>query len=374
MTTPVNGEVPAAFLTVLAGSQALAERNTAAAFAQLRSAHPSAHVNAPAGGYWTRAIDEAIHADPAAYGVTDKNLSPVGASPHGLGIRLNILGITPAVAAQFGFSEFNGYTFTYTGTPCWDQAAIEHNLTVDEVKRVAAYLNGRALGETTTASQTGINVRPGSDESNYYWEVQRAGKLDGVYPAGDLLNGIPGPATYAAELHYRDLTAPAATPVVPPTPVAAPAPVAIAPAPVAAPDPVTAPAPATPGPSTTPPPASTPAPVQKAPTVTAPKPPTAAQLKADQAALQADADELQAGITGSPLAGILATHTALRRRSYVAYAGLALIVSFGPDIVTAGVLTAHVDAVLVATIGITSSILLKIGVALGFVAASNAKG
>jgi hypothetical protein len=85
---------------------------------------------------------------------------------------------------------------------------ILHNLTSDEVKRVATYLNGRNLGKTTTASKTGINVTPGLSSSNYYWENQEAGKQDGIYPADDLLNGIPGPATYTVEEHYRDLTAP----------------------------------------------------------------------------------------------------------------------------------------------------------------------
>jgi hypothetical protein len=376
--TPVNGEVPAQFLTTLAGSTAVAELNTAAAYGRLKAAHPGVYCDPPAGAYWTRALDEAIHANPAAYGVTDKNLSPIGASPHGLGTRLNIENVTPAVAAQFGFSEFNAYTFTYTGTPSWDQVAVEHNLTVDEVKRVASYLNGRSLGRYSTASETGLNILPGLDESNYYWEVQRAGKLDGVYPAGDLLNGIPGPATYAAELHYRDLTAPAATPVVPP------APVAVAPAPVAAPGPVTAPAPATPGPSTTPPPAPAPAPVQKAPTVTAPKPLTSAQKAADVAKLNADAASLgftfadgsssiDQSIPTAPLAGLLAGKVALRKRVYVAYAATALVISCGSDVVTYGLLSAHASTVLVTVVGLSTSVLLKVGAAFGLVAASNTK-
>src|ERR1700744_5554236 len=100
MTTPTNGAVPVQFLSPLVGSNptAYAEKNTAAAFARLKAAHPECYVNGPAGGYWSRAVDVDIHANPAKYGVTDKNLSPVGQSPHGLGIRLNIEKCTPAIA------------------------------------------------------------------------------------------------------------------------------------------------------------------------------------------------------------------------------------------------------------------------------------
>ncbi len=48
-----------------------------------------------------------------------------------------------------------------------------------------------------------------------------------------------------------------------------------------------------------------------------------------------------------------------------------LLVSFGPDIVTAGVLTDSTVPTFVAYVSLASSILLKIGTALGFVAASN---
>lgn len=112
------------------------------------------------------------------------------------------------VSARIGWSETYGVNH---GPVIDDGTAIQHNLTADEVKRVAAYLNQRNVaGATkhTTASTTGINVTPGLDSSNYYWEVQATGKVDNVYPQNDLLNGKPGPATYLAEEHYRDITAP----------------------------------------------------------------------------------------------------------------------------------------------------------------------
>lgn len=75
--------------------------------------------------------------------------------------------------------------------------------------------------------------------------------------------------------------------------------------------------------------------------------------------------------TRTPLAGLLAEHPAARKRTYYAYAASALIVSFGPDIVTAGILADSSIPAFVAYVSLASSILLKIGVAFGFVAASN---
>lgn len=74
---------------------------------------------------------------------------------------------------------------------------------------------------------------------------------------------------------------------------------------------------------------------------------------------------------GAALAGLLADHPKARKRTYYAYASAALIVSFGPDIVTAGVLSDNIVPDFVAYVSLASSILLKVGTALGFVAASN---
>ncbi len=132
--TPVNGYVPSEvdgvpfLVNLVSGPASLppspsgpiqGEANTAAAWAALKAAHPEAVLGGPAGGYWTRALDKAIHEDPAHYGVIDTGLSPIGHSPHGLGIRLNFSGVSEAVANSFGFTRFNDYTWTYNGPYIW---------------------------------------------------------------------------------------------------------------------------------------------------------------------------------------------------------------------------------------------------------------
>jgi len=129
--TPTNGFVPSALLTVLATATgpnpAQAELNTALAWAEVVAAAPGAAISptvsgAPASpaGYWDRPLDIDIHANPSLYGITDPLLSPVGHSPHGLGIRINVTGVTPALMAAYGFSEFNSYTYTFEGPYSWD--------------------------------------------------------------------------------------------------------------------------------------------------------------------------------------------------------------------------------------------------------------
>jgi hypothetical protein len=71
------------------------------------------------------------------------------------------------------------------------------------------------------------------------------------------------------------------------------------------------------------------------------------------------------------LSGLFSGNDTGRKRAYLIYAGAALLVSFGPDIVTANVLADNVVPSFVAYVSLASSILLKIGTALGFVAASN---
>lgn len=75
--------------------------------------------------------------------------------------------------------------------------------------------------------------------------------------------------------------------------------------------------------------------------------------------------------TTAPLAGLLAGNTAIRKRVYYGYASAALVVSFIPDVVVAGVLSGHEADALTMWGALASSILLKIGVAFGFIAASN---
>lgn len=73
----------------------------------------------------------------------------------------------------------------------------------------------------------------------------------------------------------------------------------------------------------------------------------------------------------APLAGLLAEHPTARKTTYYLYAAAALVVSFGPDVVMAGVLSDAVVPEFTTYVALASSILLKIGTALGFIAASN---
>ncbi len=101
---------------------------------------------------------------------------------------------------------------------------------------------------------------------------------------------------------------------------------------------------------------------------------TKKQLAAYQDTLNADAaslDPADANAT-TPLSGLFAGHPIARRRVYLGYAGAVLLVSFAPDVVTAGLLTGAQVPVFVSAVTLTTSILLKLGAALGFVAASNA--
>lgn len=73
----------------------------------------------------------------------------------------------------------------------------------------------------------------------------------------------------------------------------------------------------------------------------------------------------------APLSGLFAGNDRARKTAYLIYASAALLISFGPDVVVSGVISGNVVPEFVAYIGLSSSILLKIGTALGFVAAAN---
>ena len=143
------------------------------------------------------------------------------------------------------------------------------------------------------------------------------------------------------------------------TPAAPVVPAPIAPVPVAAvvPDPVVTAAPV----------------VAAAPVIPAPATPTpVAPLTASQlAALAASLPQVDSGL--APLSGLLAGSPKARKNGYYAFAGLALLISFGPDVVIAGILTNSQVGTLDSVLALASSVLLKIGVAFGFVAASNTK-
>ena len=78
-----------------------------------------------------------------------------------------------------------------------------------------------------------------------------------------------------------------------------------------------------------------------------------------------------AATTRTALMQYLAEKPELRKKLYTWFAVVALVVSFGPDIVMAGVLTEDAVPVFSAYIGLASSVLLKIGTAFGFVASRN---
>lgn len=123
--------------------------------------------------------------------------------------------------------------------------------------------------------------------------------------------------------------------------------------------------------SASPAPASQPAP---APTTTkAPAAPRITQAELDKAveALKHAGADVTASLPGSPLAGLFVGHATARRRVYFGYAGAALLVSIGPDIGVAGLLTGHDLILMSAIVTLATSVLLKIGTALGFIAASN---
>lgn len=82
-------------------------------------------------------------------------------------------------------------------------------------------------------------------------------------------------------------------------------------------------------------------------------------------------ESADADAPGAPLSGLLTGKVLTRKRAYLAYASAALVVSFAPDIVTAGVLSGHEASALTMWAALASSILLKVGTAFGFIAAAN---
>lgn len=353
MTTPTNGYVPADLLAPLHGNgSALAELNTAAAVNALCAAHPGSYVNGPAGGYWSRALDIDIHVNPAKYGVTDKNLSPIGESPHGLGIRVNIDNTTPAIAAQFGFTEFNAYTYTYKGPYSWDQLPPSERQLVSEGGWLHSSPDAKVTSRIRLLAPNNVIEISGYSEgeyvgSNNFWFAVNGGWAWCGDTTNPSIEGVP----------YTPYVAPAAPPV------------------ATDPAPVTQAAPPTPV-SPSPPPASL-KPVDSNPTTPKASTPvtlTPAQMTDNAAKLAADSAELAAVSNGTPvLAGLLAGKVALRKRVYVVYAAVALAISCGSDVVTYGLLNAHETGVVVTVIGLSTSVLLKIGAAFGLVAASNTK-
>lgn len=126
---PENGFVPDDMLGGIDGPDVRAELQTVIAFDLAVASYADIQITPPISGapaspsaYWDRDLDEAIHADPALYGVTDPDLAPIGHSLHGLGIRINVTGTQRSHLTEFGFSRFNDYTYTYLGPYTWDMA------------------------------------------------------------------------------------------------------------------------------------------------------------------------------------------------------------------------------------------------------------
>ena len=106
-----------------------------------------------------------------------------------------------------GFSRANGRNPRIPLAPAFTPVA----RSTDEVKRVAAYLNGRKLGRTSSSAVDGI---PGPV---FYWLAQTAGKTDSIYPG--TVDGKTGPLTEAAIDYYVAATEPTPEPEPPkPTP------------------------------------------------------------------------------------------------------------------------------------------------------------
>jgi len=69
----------------------------------------------------------------------------------------------------------------------------------DMVRRIARYLNGRVLGNDSSAASNGVR-------GPVYWmEIQRAGRQDGLYGAGYVIDGKPGPKSRELEQHYSQV-------------------------------------------------------------------------------------------------------------------------------------------------------------------------
>ena len=246
------------------------------------------------------------------------------------------------------------------------------------VRVVAAWFNANGY-KHSTADVDGI-------AGPIYWtNVQSWGRQNGTYPSpAYVIDGKPGAQTRNVENAIYNMVA---SPVMPdpapaPVPVPAPAPVPVpAPAPVPVPAPVPAPAPV-PVPVPKPAPVPVPGPVSPVEPPAASHPATVppiapkftqADIDAAIAALKLDGTLAQSGLPANALAGLFAKRTAGRRRAYMAYSAVALVVSFGSDVALYGFISGDNLPVFVASVGLATSVLAKLGVAFGFVAASNTR-
>lgn len=113
----------------------------------------------------------------------------------------------------YGWSWTNGTNPRMQGITAWGMAPARP---LDDVRRVAVYLNGRNLGKTSSAVIDGV---PGA---NLYWMIQKAGTIDRVYNGE--IDGKTGPRTEAAFDHYIRATIPKPPAEPEPEPPAEPSP------------------------------------------------------------------------------------------------------------------------------------------------------
>lgn len=183
-------------------------------------------------------------------------------------------------------------------------------------------------------------------------------------------DGVRGPLTIARTKDFQAKHGLTVDGIVGPITTAALALAPATPAPVLVPAPTPAPAPA---PAPAPVPTPTPEKLPMTPAPSKSTAPTKAELDAAVDQLKAVGVNVNAGLPGGVLAGLFTNHVSARRRSYFGYSIAALLVSFGPDIALAGFLTGHELNVFTASMVLASSVLLKVGTAFGFIAASNTK-
>ncbi len=395
--TPKNGYVPAAMLVPVEGL--LLARDTAAAYLRAKAAAAADGVTLsiarPAGAYRTYAVQQDMHIHPGLYNLdptSTAGLAAPGHSGHGLGNRVDINGNGRAWflahGGQFGFDRefgsadpghyrFAGETWGSGGAASAPAATSWH---VGQTNFKGTYgeneLNGArwyCIEPDTGADKTIYAVAAAHgvtlDQVRAWTASVAASKWGGPllqagsswwagsnrYYAGVCiaLNDVAAILSAFEEQYVIDQQAAQAAEV-----AATAAVQAQLDATDAAIPPLTASTAVTPLMPSSPP-------VKL----------TKKQLAAYNAELTADAAKLATSSDAdlsTPLSGLFAGHPIARRRAYLSYAGAVLLVSFAPDIVTAGLLTGHQVPVFVSAVQLTTSVLLKLGAALGFVAASNA--
>lgn len=168
-------------------------------------------VSSPGGAYRSLAVAEEMRAASLKGGLAAKewNLSTSSTIPLGVpgshadGTRVDLLfngsslpnSTDIALAKQFGFTREFGNDdpnhFQHDG-----KTAIGATGSAS-VRKVAAYLNSRELGRTTTA------VKDGVAGTNFYWLLQTAGHKDGLYKTPPYkIDGEDGPKTESLLAHY----------------------------------------------------------------------------------------------------------------------------------------------------------------------------